>query len=465
MCVTWIAAMTYVSEVRLKNPDYDANLLLQNTYKLNDRIYRAFIISAAVLHGSICQLMRYCWHTEGFCDPYQRDETIEVYERCVMALPSLETDVLNSALAELKVIFGPDKGVQLQKFWDNDNNERGIVFAQAQDPEFKSYVQMFLQQAAEPTKNDIASRKRVVPEASCLKTAPIHNMRAENLFAHQSYAEQSTRAGHNRLRGLGLSKASSTFALRGKLRMNRKKRFLAMVKRSKAELSDWKDKHQEDDGFLNLFNEKFISVEKRHEIILQAISGRRCNKKKNTTGKRKRNALELQAQDASKLERKLKVNRVMLTKHENKVKDFLKLMKRRRFRTVVELETFFGQKNVVDGLEYSYAKKCNILRDQIQIRKKLDGIRKVGETAINNCNGTPEPLAKLMEFFALVCSREAAHGIPPPVQPQLMDQRTTKPGADTLATKLLQQQHEQAAALTNAFYSNNRVEEDGEFVA
>ena len=116
LCVTWIAAMTYVSEVRIKNPDYDANLLLQNTYKLNDRIYRSFIISSAVLHGSICQLMRYCWHTEGFCDPYQRDETIEVYERCVMKLPSLETNALNSALAELKVIFGPAKGEQLQKF-------------------------------------------------------------------------------------------------------------------------------------------------------------------------------------------------------------------------------------------------------------------------------------------------------------------------------------------------------------
>ena len=277
LCVTWIAAMTYVSEVRIRNPDYDANLLLQNTYKLNDRIYRAFVVSSAVMHGSICQLMRYCWHTEGFCDPYQRDETIEVYERCVMGLPKLDTASLTSALAELKIVFGPEKGAQLQRFWDNDQHERDIVFKQAQDPEFKSYVEMFLQQAAEPTKNDIASRKRVVPEASCLKHAPIHNMTAENLFAHQSYAEQSTRAQHNRLRGLGLSKASSTFALRGKLRSNRKKRFLAMVKRSKAELSEWKEKHKDDDGFLNLFNEKFISVEKRHKIILEAISGRRCN--------------------------------------------------------------------------------------------------------------------------------------------------------------------------------------------
>ncbi len=143
-------------------------------------------------------------------------------------------------LCDLKTIFGPEKGEQLQQFWDNEQHERAIVFAQAKDPDYHFYVQMFLQSAAEKTQVDIALRKRNVPEAACLKTAPINNMKAENLFAHQSYAEQSTRTGHNRLRGLGLSKASSTFALESKLRSNRKKRFLAMVKRSKAQLSDWK---------------------------------------------------------------------------------------------------------------------------------------------------------------------------------------------------------------------------------
>ena len=232
--------MTYVSEVRLNDPQYEANLLLQNTYKLNNRLYRSFVISAGVMHGSICQLMRYCWHCEGFCDPYQRDETIVVYERYVCRIHRLADEDLYGTLYDLKNIFGPEKGEQLQQFWDNEQHERAIVFAQAKDPDYHFYVQMFLQSAAEKTQVDIASRKRNVPEASCLKTAPIHNMRAENLFAHQSYAEQSTRAGHNRLRGLGLSKASSTFALECKLRSNRRKRFLKMVKRSKAQLSDWK---------------------------------------------------------------------------------------------------------------------------------------------------------------------------------------------------------------------------------
>ena len=44
-----------------------------------------------------------------------------------MKLPSLETNALNSALAELKVMFGPAEGEQLQKFWDNDRKERDII--------------------------------------------------------------------------------------------------------------------------------------------------------------------------------------------------------------------------------------------------------------------------------------------------------------------------------------------------
>lgn len=43
--------------------------------------------------------------------------------------------------------------------------------------------------------------------------------------------------------------------------------------------------------------------------------------------------------------------------------------------------------------------------------------------------------------------------------------RKSKSGDDTLATKLLQQQHAQATALANAFYSKYIVEAEGQFVA
>ena len=269
--------MTYVSVVRLNDPEYEANQLLQHTYQLNNRVYRSLVIAAGVTYGAICQLMRYCWHAENFCSAGQRDDTIEVYEKYILLLPTLSDEALYGSLHSLKTIFGEAKAVDLQQLWDSDDKKRSIVFAQARDPEYRPYVEMFLAAAAEPTSRDIASRKRSFPEAACLKDAPIHNCKTENLFAHQSYAAQSTRAGANRIRGLAISKASSTFALQHKLRNNRRKRFLADVKKSKAKLDDWVEDHASDKGFLGLFNEKFLSVKRRRAIIAKALAGRRDN--------------------------------------------------------------------------------------------------------------------------------------------------------------------------------------------
>ena len=132
------------------------------------------------------------------------------------------------------------------------------------------------------------------------------------------------------------------------------------------------------------------------------------------------------------------------------------------------MESFLSKVNETDGLEYSYAEKCTILREQIQLRKQMDGLKKVGGVALHNCCDTkkyPEPFDKLMEFFALICSWECAHGIPPPLRPQLLDGRKSKTGDDSLATVLLKKQHEEAAALTHAFYSTHSVDEPGEFRA
>jgi hypothetical protein len=93
----------------------------------------------------------------------------------------------------------------------------------------------------------------------------------------------------------------------------------------------------------------------------------------------------LQVQDENKLQRKLNANQKMLRSHENKVKDHLGLLKRRRFKTVSKLEGFLNEKNAAGGLELSHAEKCLVLRDQIQIRKKPDGIKKVGDAALYNC--------------------------------------------------------------------------------
>ncbi len=139
-------------------------------------------------------------------------------------------------------------------------------------------------------------------------------------------------------------------------------------------------------------------------------------------GKRTRNANELLIHDEHKLQLKLDNNAKLLKSHEAKVKEHLKLRQRHRFQTVGELDEFLAQNNVADGLEYSYAEKCNIVREQIQLRKKLDGIKKVSGVALSNCSGPdhPEPLSRLLDLFRLLCAREVAHGIRPPVRPQLL---------------------------------------------
>ena len=137
-----------------------------------------------------------------------------------------------------------------------------------------------------------------------------------------------------------------------------------------------------------------------------------------------------------------------------KVIEHLKLRKRRRLKTEEKFDAFFAQKDIVGGFEYSYAEKYTIVREQVQLRKKLDGITKIGDVVLHNCSGSkyPDPLTNLREFFRLMCMREAAHGIPPPTTPELMERRSSKPGDDSLATVLLQRQHAAAQALTHAFY-------------
>ncbi len=277
LCVCWVAAMTYVSTVRLNDPQYEANLLIQNTYALRNRIYRSFVIALGVMYTAIAELMRFVWHSEAFCSVHDRDKTIDIYIKYVCLIESLEERHLKGTLMELKMLFVDTKAESLQKFWDHNERERSIIFAQANDAEFKTYVIHFLNAAGKFAASDIALRKRDCPDVRCLDNSPIHNIKTENLFAHQAYAAQSTRAKHNRLRGLGMAKASGTFALESKLRSNRRKRFLHDVRRSKAVMEDWVEEHKDDSGFLNLFNKKYISEQRRNDMMRRALSGHRDN--------------------------------------------------------------------------------------------------------------------------------------------------------------------------------------------
>ncbi len=42
-------------------------------------------------------------------------------------------------------------------------------------------------------------------------------------------------------------------------------------------MQDWVAEHEDDKGFLNLFNKKYIAEQRRRDIIETALSGRRDN--------------------------------------------------------------------------------------------------------------------------------------------------------------------------------------------
>jgi hypothetical protein len=62
-----------------------------------------------------------------------------------------------------------------------------------------------------------------------------------------------------------------------KLRSNRRKIFLHDVRRSKAVMEDWVEEHKDDTGCLNLFNKKYISEQRRNDVMRRALLGHRDN--------------------------------------------------------------------------------------------------------------------------------------------------------------------------------------------
>ena len=86
-------------------------------------------------------------------------------------------------------------------------------------------------------------------------------------------------------------------------------------------------------------------------------------KKKGILGKRSRNAAELEEQTKEGLQLKLDENQKPIKSRQCKVIEHLKLRTRRRLKSMTELEAFLAERNTTDGLEYSYAEKCTVLRE------------------------------------------------------------------------------------------------------
>ena len=257
--------------------------------------------------------MRYCWNVPGFVSLHERDLTIDVYQEAVVAICDLTDDSLRMALTSLKTLFPGTRADQLQQFYDLAAKERAMVFRRAQHSNNMWYVKEYLVAAALSTAANIGLRRHAdTNNAKCLDLAPLHNDDAEGLFAHQSKAITDGKGGLNRSRGVGLCRASQTFELVVRAKAKRKRRFVKAVDRGKAQLSDWVEKHRDDEGFLNLFNEKHIAMQQRHQIIWDAQAARSRDMVHNRQ--------KLQSRDANKLEAMLMSNKTLQSRHEKKSK-------------------------------------------------------------------------------------------------------------------------------------------------
>jgi hypothetical protein len=120
------------------------------------------------------------------------------------------------------------------------------------------------------------------------------------------------------------------------------------------------------------------------------------------------------------------------------------------------------------GKGHSYAEKLDIVRQQIQLRKQLDRIQKVGDMKLQNHGqvGVEDPLELCVADFKVILQHEATHGIPKPLPPVLVEGRESLPGESALLKQLNKQQREAAGALTRKFYETHTFEDEpGEFVA
>ena len=117
----------------------------------------------------------------------------------------------------------------------------------------------FLRAAAEPTRENISrGRQANTNNAKCLDKACLTNDIAEGIFGHHSKALTDGKGGQNRSRGVALTKASHTFEVAHRAKTKRRRRFMKALRRSQVQMKDWVENHRDDDGFLNIFNERYI---------------------------------------------------------------------------------------------------------------------------------------------------------------------------------------------------------------
>ena len=194
---------------------------------------------------------------------------MDIFVTAMEKIQSLAVDDLEHAYVQLKLLFGEEKGRHIESFWKLAEPSRKIVWKRATSSELKESVKGYLRAAGKPTAACL--QKHYEPDTEgkpCLDNAPIHNTACERMFGMQDEAGQSTKGKHNRIRGVALSKLSGTFTTVKQKRTLRRKKFMKMVRRDRAQMIDWVEDHKSDQGFLSHFNRKRFSVRVRRRCLI-----------------------------------------------------------------------------------------------------------------------------------------------------------------------------------------------------
>ena len=114
------------------------------------------------------------------------------------------------------------------------------------------------------------------------------------------------------------------------------------------------------------------------------------------------------------------------------------------------------------GKECPRAKKIEIVRRQMQLRKQHDVVLKIGDMVLSNRaeKNDPPPEGGLLDLlvndFRAILQHEAASGTPAPKVPALVKPREATTGTTKLTAELLEKQRAKAAAFTRAFYATHQ---------
>jgi hypothetical protein len=300
---------------------------------------------------------------------------------CLPFWSSLATGDLENIFTRYSQYLGPARASTLQRVWEALSVTRGIVQRRAQTKEYAPNVKRFLVAGIPAAVAKL--QKHLGEDAAgikCLEDSPIHNMFNESVFGALAEAQNGKKSGINRSRGNAVSMINGTVACELQLQDRVTKDFNAAVRKGEQvaeDLTEYRRKKQRTNSLMNLFNTKYVSVQQRRMLISDAL--------KNTGQERTKLKGETEAQTQRKMDLMEQTSSDARTRYEKRMKSYVKYSKLERVTSMARMEAIFEEDDpLFPGKEPSYAVKVQMVQQQLQLRKVVDGIKKVGDLPITN---------------------------------------------------------------------------------